>query len=395
MKDRPAILGGQPRFTQILPFVKPYLPPYAAVNGRLAEIFASGILTKGHFLEGFEKSVAKHLGVPHAVGVSSCTVGLALAYQALGIAGEVIVPSFTFMATVHALTWVGAIPVFADIDPQTWTVDPASVESKITPKTVAVVGVHTFGNPASVEELTGLTAKYGLTLVFDAAHGFGTLCQGQPVGRYGCAEVFSASPTKLLVTGEGGLVASGDQELADKIRRSREYGNDGSYDSHVPGLNGRMQEFSAILGLESLGLLEKNASRRNEIATVFRNRLGRLPGVGFQKIRPADRSSYKDFVISIESEHFGLTRDALSAALRAEGIDTRNYYDPPLHLQTAYRQYQAMSRGTLPVTEALAKTALSLPIYAGMTLDDIEGICTAIEAVHRHAEEIRKALPVG
>ena len=389
MFDKPAILGGTPVFGQFVPLVRPTLPPYDDDFARdVAGLFESGMLTKGEHLREFEERMAAHLGVRHAVGVASCTLGLLLTYHGLGLKGEVVVPSFTFMATVHPLLWAGAEPVFVDIDPHTWNVDPARVEAAITERTRAIVAVHNFGNPAPIAELEALAQRYGLRLVFDAAHGAGSLYRGQPVGGFGDAEVFSLSPTKLLVAGEGGIVATNDDGLAEHVRLGREYGNSGDYDSRFPGLNARLPEFNALLGTRSLDLLEESAERRNCVATVFRERLGRLPGLTFQRIHPTDRCSYKDFSLLVDEERFGLTRDQLSAALRAENIDTRKYHHPPVHRHQTYQHTLPRWGDALPVTDQVARQSLSLPIWSHMDPDTVAGICRAVERTHHFAEAL-------
>jgi dTDP-4-amino-4,6-dideoxygalactose transaminase len=233
--------------------------------------------------------------------------------------------------------------------------------------------------------------------LFDSAHGFGTLYQGKPVGGQGDAHCFSMSPTKLLVAGEGGIVSTNDDALAQHIRLGREYGNDGTYDSAFAGMNARMPEISALMGLYGLPLLEGTARGRNDVARKYRAGLESLPGLHFQAVRPGDRSSYKDFSIVVDAEAFGLTRDELALALRADHVDTRKYYDPPAHRQTAYQHFAAPGQ-ELPRTEALAQGSLSLPI--GAQVDDavIAGVCQAIAAIQAHRNEVRQrlagALPV-
>jgi len=393
MVDKPAILGGSPVFHRFIPLVQPTLPPY---DDRLAcyvaELFQTGMLTKGKYLREFEVRMADYLGVKHAVAVSSCTLGLLLTYHGLGLTGEVIVPSFTFMATVHPLLWVGAEPVFVDIDPYTWNIDPQRVEAAITERTTAIVAVHNFGNPAPVAELETIARRHGLKLIFDAAHGFGSLYRGRPVGGFGDAEVFSLSPTKLLVAGEGGIVATNNEDLAEHIRVGREYGNPGDYDSRFAGLNARLPEFNAILGLRGLEMLEENALRRNRVAAAFRERLGHLPGLTFQRVHPEDRSSYKDFSLLVDEAAFGLTRDELALALRAENIDTRKYHDPPAHTHKAYRHLYERYRDHLPVTDHIAPRSLSLPIWSHMDETTVNGICAAIERIHAYADEVKATL---
>jgi dTDP-4-amino-4,6-dideoxygalactose transaminase len=387
MQTKPAILGGTPLFESKVPMVRPVLPSFEDMEEGIRHILSSGMVTRGRYLEAFEKAAAEHLGVRHAVAVSSCTSGLMLTYQGLGLSGEVVVPSFTFMATVSALAWCGLKPVFAEIDPASSTLDPADVEAVITPQTTAIVAVHNFGAPADIQGLEEVARRRNLRLIFDAAHGFGAQYQGRPVGGQGDAQVFSLSPTKLLITGEGGLVSTNDDELAARLRIGREYGNDGSYDSAFHGLNARMPEFNALMGYHSLKNLENAARSRNEFAAHFTRELGRLPGLGFQAIRPSDRSSYREYSLTVDETAFGLTRDQLALALAAENIDTRKYYDPPVHCHTAYRHFH--TGRPLPKTDWLASHSLSLPMWSRMEGEVIQRICDGFERAHQHAAEIR------
>ena len=211
MQNSPAILGGEPAFPEKIPIVRPVLPSLPEMSDDLQHMLVSGMVTKGQHLAAFEKALADHIGVKRAVGVSSCTSGLMLTYTGLGLTGDVIVPSFTFMATVSALVWCGLRPIFADVDARTTNLDPAEAEARITPRTTAIVAVHNFGNPADIPALQAVADRHNLKLIFDAAHGFGARYQGVPVGSQGHAQVFSLSPTKLLIAGEGGIVATNDE----------------------------------------------------------------------------------------------------------------------------------------------------------------------------------------
>ncbi|HZZ26609.1 MAG TPA: DegT/DnrJ/EryC1/StrS family aminotransferase [Pirellulales bacterium] len=387
----PAILGGQPAFEQLVPIVRPTLPPFSELSTELAEIVTSGMVTRGRHLRAFEEAAAEHLRVKHAVAVSSCTTGLMLTYQGLGLTGDIIVPSFTFMATISAAVWAGLRPVMVDVERHTHNIDPAAIEQAITPATRAIVAVHNFGNPADIAALEQIAKRRNLKLVFDAAHGFGARFQGVPVGPQGDAHVYSLSPTKLVVAGEGGIVATNSDELAEKIRCGREYGMGKAYDSLFAGINARMSEFHACLGRHSLVLLEKHASRRQEIVALFRRELGRLPGIGFQEVLPGNRCSYKDFSLTVDSAAFGLSRDGLAKALTAENIDTRKYYDPPAHRQTAYRQF-APPAGQLKVTDLLAASCLSLPLWSHLTDEIALQICRACQRIHDAAEDVKTHL---
>jgi dTDP-4-amino-4,6-dideoxygalactose transaminase len=232
--------------------------------------------------------------------------------------------------------------------------------------------------------------KHHLKLIFDAAHGAGASYQGDPVGKQADAQIFSLSPTKLLITGEGGIVATNDDDLAEKIRMGREYGNDGNYDSAFAGLNARMPEFNALLGLWSLANLEKAALHRNETVAIFEEALGTLPGIGFQQVRPGDRHSYRELSITIDEKNFGLTRDELATALAADNVDTRKYYMPPIHQQRAYRSYHEGQ--PLPNTVWLSTHSLSLPMWSNMSEKVALTICETIRQIHDQASEIHKAL---
>ena len=390
MSDVPAILGGAPAFPSKIHIVRPVMPDFSEMADSVQSILRSGMVTKGEHLKRFEQAIREHLGVRHAIAVSSCTSGLMLTYRGLGLTGDVVVPSFTFMATVSALVWSGLRPIYADVDPGTTNLDPAAAEAAITPQTSAIVAVHNFGNPAEIDALRDVANRHGLKLIFDSAHGFGALYQGHPVGRQADAHIFSLSPTKLLITGEGGIVATNDDALAEKIIMGREYGNSGSYDSAFAGLNARMPEFNALLGLHSLERLEDAARTRNQAAEMFHELLGALPGVAFQEIRAGNRCSYKDLSVTFDPERFGLTRDELAQALAAENIDTRKYYEPPVHRQTAYQHFY--DGRPLPNTEWLASNSLSFPMWSNMEPQVVMNICQAVQRIYQNRAAVRACL---
>jgi dTDP-4-amino-4,6-dideoxygalactose transaminase len=291
--------------------------------------------------------------------------------------GEVVIPSFTFLAAPAAIVWNNLRPVFVDAEPDTTNVSVAAVRAAITPRTVAIAACHNFGNPCDIAALEALAAEYNLPLVVDAAHGFGASMHGRPVGAGGTVEVFSLSPTKLLVAGEGGIVATDCDCLAHFVRMGREYGNDGSYDALFPGVNGRMPEMSAAIALEGLSLLDDVSAERNRLAQAYREELGDLPGIGFVQTMPGAVSSYKDFSITVDPTRFGMTRDGLRRLLAAQGIETRAYYNPPCHRQTAFEHFHDRSK-PLPVTELLAARSLALPIGAHVDRAVVREVCDVI-----------------
>jgi len=369
-----------------IPIARPFLSNPEGLAGDVNRILASGALTKGRWLHELENKTAEYLGVKHAIAVSSGTTGLMLAYRALDLRGEAIVPSFTFMATATALVWARVRPVFVDSDFHTKNIEPKAIAEQITPNTTAIVAVHNFGNPAPIAELQEIANRHKLKLIFDAAHAFGARYQHQPIGAQGDVQVFSLSPTKLVVAGEGGIIATNCDDLARRLRLAREYGNDGTYDSVVVGLNGRLPEISALLGLQSLRELISAVENRNAYAAFYQRELRKLPGIGFQEVSSTDSTTYKDFVITIDEEQFGLSRDELMAALEAENIETRSYYNPPVHLQTVFRRFACRD---LPVTEKLARQCLSLPMWSQMESGVLERICATIEAIQRKCEELK------
>jgi dTDP-4-amino-4,6-dideoxygalactose transaminase len=387
MRDVPALLGGTPIFKNKVNIVRPVMPDYTELIDGVKDIVSTGMVTKGKYLRAFEEAIADHLKVEHVVAVSSCTSGLMLTYKGLGLTGDVVVPSFTFMATVSSLIWSDLRPIFADVNPHTTNLDPAAAEAAITPETSAIVAVHNFGNPAEIDALKAIAQKHNLKLIFDAAHGFGALYKGQPVGNQSDAHVFSLSPTKLLITGEGGIVSTNDERLAEQIRMGREYGNDGNYDSAFAGLNARMPEFNALMGLYSLKGLENAAESRNETANYYQEMLGRLPGIAFQEVLPGNRNSYKDFSITVDPENFGITRDQLATALVVENIDTRKYYEPPAHRQIAYKEFY--NGNQLANTDLLSERSLSFPMWSQMEQEVSAGICEAVQRIYENRAKIR------
>jgi dTDP-4-amino-4,6-dideoxygalactose transaminase len=379
----PAALGGDPAFPEGLPLVRPSVPDPAALADDVRRIVESRILTNGPTVRRLEERLEAYLGVRHCVAVSSCTLGLMLVLRAKGLEGEVVVPSFTFSATVHAAVWNGLVPRFADVDRETLTLDPAWVRAVAGDRTSAVLATHTFGTPCATEALAKEAERGGMLLLFDAAHALGSRHEGVPVGRFGAAEVFSLTPTKLVVAGEGGVVATDQDDLAEACRVGREYGNPGDYDTRFVGLNARMSEFHAAMALRSLDGLDDRVNSRNELAARYRERLAPLPGISFPAVRPGDVSTYKDLTVLVDPERFGLEAACLAGALGAEGVDTRRYYAPPVHAQ---RSYRGSAHPDLPVTEWAAARVLTLPLWTDMQSADVDRVAEAVGRIRNYPE---------
>jgi len=387
---RPALLGGPPAFGDGLPLTRVALSGREALQQRLTAILDSGMLTNGATVRELEERIAARLGVAHAVAVANCTAGLMLVYQALGVAGRrVVLPSFTFAASAHAAVWAGAAVDFADVDPATATLDPADVDGHLD-GAAALSATHVYGTPCDVEALQKVADEAGVPVVYDAAHALGSVHQGVPVGRFGTAEVFSLSPTKVVVAGEGGIVTTGDPALAGALRIGRDYGNPGDYDCRFPGLNARLSELHAAVALASLDGLDERIEHRNELARVFAGELDGLPGIRVVVPPPGDRSTFKDLTVVIDARRFGVDAAVMQLALRAEGIDSRRYYHPPIHRQQAYAARWATPR-PLPVTDELAASALSPPLWSHMDAATVRRVAEAFVRVHDNAGAVARA----
>jgi len=383
---RAAVLGGEPAFREPLPLVRPALGGETGLVQRYAEILDSGLLTNGPTVRELEATVAERLGVAHVVGVASCTSGLMLVLQALGATGRVVMPSFTFAASAHAVAWAGGTPWFAEVSEDALTLDPDHARRAIAESdegVVAMTATHVYGTPCRTEALQDVADRAGIPLVYDAAHGLGSIRHGTPVGRFGVAEVFSLSPTKVVVAGEGGLVATDDAELAAAVRMGRDYGNPGDYDCRFVGLNARMSELHAATALQSLRMLDEALVRRHELVGVFWAELGDVAGLRGPVLDAGDVSTYKDLTLVVDEQACGLSAADLGRALAAEGIDSRHYYNPPIHQQHAYRGLPARD---LPLTDRLARSVVSPPLWSHMSEAQVRGIAAAVrEIVSRSA----------
>jgi FlaA1/EpsC-like NDP-sugar epimerase/dTDP-4-amino-4,6-dideoxygalactose transaminase len=385
-----ALLSGTSPNGAGLPFARPARPPLERVLQRVSHSYESGQLTNGVLVRELEERMADRVRVDHVVAVSSCTSGLMLVVQALveGRPGPVVLPSFTFSASAHAVAWNGRTPRFVECDPDTFQIDLAHAEAALD-GAGALMPTHVFGAPCSPEAVEKLAASNGVPVVFDAAHALGATFRERPIGGFGDAEVFSLTPTKPMVAGEGGLVATHDADLAARVRLGRDYGNPGDYDTRFVGLNARMSEFHAAMALESLNLLDRTLARRRELALRYVAGLADVPGIRSQTVPLADLSTYKDFTIAVDADQFGIDRNQLVAVLAAQGIDTRNYFDPPVHRQQAYRAEPPLC---LPTTEAVSRSVVSLPIYPDLSFDDVNVVIRTIWLAHAHAEAVAAEL---
>lgn len=387
-----AVLGGTPKFESVLHIGRPNLGNFEAFAQRSRDIWARRWLTNdGPYLREFEEQIQSRLGVGHAIAVANGTIGLELAIRALDLQGEVIVPSFTFIATAHALKWLGVRPVFCDISSTSHNIDPQEIESLITPQTTGIMGVHLWGEACDVEALQLIAERRGIHLLYDASHAFGNSINGTAIGNFGEAEVFSFHATKFVNTFEGGLITTNNPQLADKLRLMRNFGFRGYDQVAELGTNGKMSEISAAMGLTSLESMEEFIACNRENYRSYSCILTDVPGIKLLEPKFPDESNLQYVVCEITPETFGLTRDELQLSLVMENIRARRYFYPGCHQSIPYRT-ASNNPTALPNTELATSRVLQLPTGTAIGPDEINLIGELIRNCHDQAPAIRRRL---
>lgn len=388
-----AIFGTPPQFAEALHVGRPNIGNREKLLQRINAILDSRWLTNnGTFVQEFERRIADFLNVKHCVVMCNATVALEIAIRALGLRGEVIVPSFTFVATAHALQWQEITPVFCDVDPVTHNLDPLKVEAMITPRTSGIIGVHVWGRPCAIEALSKIAERRNLKLMFDAAHAFGNSYKGRMIGNFGHVEIFSFHATKFFNTFEGGAVVTNDDDLATKIRLMKNFGFAG-YDTVIYiGTNGKMSEISAAMGLTGLESLDDfiAANRRNYAA--YRDGLQNIPGIHLVAYNEAERCNYQYVIVEVDETVTGIGRDELVRVLRAENVLARRYFYPGCHEMEPYRSYFPHAGLLLPETKQLTQRVMSLPTGTAVRPEEIAAICAIIHLAVRESKELASRL---
>ncbi len=343
----------------------------------IKQIFESGELTNGQYVRAFENTFQSQLRVPHAVAVSSCTSGLILLIKALNLSGrKVIVPTFTFSATVHALLWNHCFPILVDCDYETFNISTSDVEEKLKEDNHHIAGIvatHIFGNPCDIDKLEELSERYNCKLIFDSAHALGSKYHHQNIADRGNGSVYSFSPTKLLTTMEGGMITLNSKSDAKRLKKLRNYGNEGNYDFWESGLNARMNEVSGLMGLDLLQKVREDyIDRRSGYAEYYKHGLCDLD-IKFQKINETNISAYKDFAILLKSEKI---RDHLRSELLMSDIETRKYFKP-VHETIMFDSFNRH----LYNSESIGRRILCLPIWNRMEQSTLDFIIKSIREV--------------
>jgi perosamine synthetase len=359
----------------------------------VAEVVRSGRLALGPNTVAFERSVAEYVGVRHAVAVSSGTAALHLIVRALGLGpgDEVLVPSFTFAASVNAILYEGARPVFVDVEPETYNLDPADVERRITPRSRAIMAVDVFGHPVEWDALIPIAERYDLRVIDDACEALGAAYRGTPIGRFGAAATFAFYPNKQLTTGEGGMIVTDEDEVARKARCWRNQGRDemSAWLEHADlGYNYRLDEMSAALGRSQMARLETFLAKRQRVAGMYMERLQSFDWLRPPQVKHHVRMSWFVYVITLAP---GLDRDPIMRALEAQGVPSRGYF-APIHQQPYLRDRLGSDSARLPVTEEIARRTIALPFHNNLTERDVDRV---VDALAKVGTGLRRSVAVG
>lgn len=388
-----AIFGSAPAFAEQLHVGRPNIGVRESLLRRINDMIDRKWLSNnGPYVQELEARIAALIGVRHCIAMCNGTIALEITMRALGLHGEVIVPSMTFIATAHALQWQEITPVYADISPDTCTLDPEAVRRMITPRTTGIVGVHLWGRPCDIEPLEEIAAAHHLKLVFDAAHAFRCSHKGRMIGSFGNAEVFSFHATKFFNTFEGGAVVTNDDELANRIRLMKNFGFRG-YDNVIYiGTNGKMVEPCAAMGLTNLESLEQFVSVNYRNYKIYERELRSVPGITLHTFDESEKCNYQYIVLDVDEAATGIDRDAIIRLLHEENVLARRYFFPGCHRMEPYRSYFPHSHLLLPETERVAQRVLSLPTGTAVGEDDIIRICGLVKLIVANGPEIARRL---
>ena len=354
---------------------KPYLPPLEEMMPYLEKIWESGIISNsGPFHQELETQMCDYLGVDHISLFSNATIALLVAVKALNITGEVITTPFSFVATAHSLLWNNVTPVFIDIDPISLNMDPTKIEAAITSKTTGIMPVHVYGRPCDVDEIEKIATKNKLKVIYDAAHAFGVNCHGGSVLNHGDLSVVSFHATKVFNTFEGGAIVCKDSKTKQYIDKLKNFGFAGENNVIQVGINGKMSEFNAALGLIQLKHIDDVIEKRRFIDCTYRNSIEKILGLSCLEDTGEYRKNYSYFPIIVQAD-YALTRDELYEFLKANGIYTRRYFYPLISDFSMYSDLSSANRENLKIAAAHADKILCLPIYPDLTEDVVNHIC--------------------
>jgi dTDP-4-amino-4,6-dideoxygalactose transaminase len=362
---------------------RPMLADLDEVNKELREIWESQWLTNGGVKhQKLEEELKKTLKVPSLSLFNNGTIALIVAIRSLRLSGEVITTPFTFPATPHVLAWNDITPVFCDINETTLTIDTDKLEKMITPRTSGILGVHVYGMPCNVHKIQEVADRYGLRVIYDAAHAFGTEIEGVGIGTFGDISMFSFHATKLFHTIEGGALTFNASHLKPRIDLLKNFGIKNEEEVVMPGINGKLNELQAAIGLINLRHLDEERAKRHKIVATYKQNLADIPGIKIFEIPEKIRNSYQYFMIRIGSE-FGRSRDEIHTELKKYNVITRKYFYPLCSDYSCYRQLPSANPENLPVAQRVVKEVLCMPLYGNLKLEDVETICQIIRSLKK------------
>lgn len=393
--DDLAVFGGNPLFQQPLQVGQLKTPPIEKLEEAFRGIFERRYFSSnGPLVRELDERFAEYLGVRHAICVTNGTMALIIALESLQLTGEIIVPTFTFPATVQAPVWAGLKPVFCDVDPETHMITPETVAPVITDRTVAILGVHLWGRACDIEGLQSLADQHGLKLIFDAAHAIDCTYKGQKIGGFGQAEAFSFHATKILNGAEGGCITTNDNDLAAAMRTIRTVHESETFADVTLRLNGRMSEAQAAMALLSLKDLPANIAKNKTIHQAYESHIKNIPGIELIAYDSSEQNNYQYVIIDVKEEEAGLSRDMIVEILKGENILARKYFHPGVHRMKPFADWYPNIAESIPVTEGLCKRLFQLPNSNPLEMPDVEKICDLLHFIVSNANTLSERLPI-
>ena len=363
----------------IITVTSPLLPNLDEFTDSLKEIWESKWITNnGQFHQKLEAALAEYLKVPYISLFTNGTLPLLTALQALRITGEVITTPYSFVATTHALWWNGIKPVFVDIDPSTGNIDPQKIEAAITPRTTAILPVHVYGKPCDTEAIQAIADKYGLKVIYDAAHAFGVEVNGESLLNAGDMSTLSFHATKVFNTIEGGAMVMHDEKTKQRIDYLKNFGFANEIEVVGPGINSKMDEVRSAYGLLNLKQVDAAIAARQKVAVAYRKALRNVDGISFWDDMPGVRHNYSYFPIFIDVEKYGMTRDELYMKMKDQGVWGRRYFYPLISEFSTYRGLESSRSENLPNAHMMADTVICLPMHHALTKEEIDKIIMVI-----------------
>ena len=361
--------------SQTITVTSPLLPDQEEFNAILKEIWTSKWITNnGQFHKQLEKALAEYLKVPYISLFTNGTLPLLTALQALRITGEVITTPFSFVATTHSIWWNGCKPVFVDIDPRTGNIDPDKIEAAITPRTTAIMPVHVYGNPCDCKRIQDIAEKYGLKVIYDAAHAFGVEENGESILKWGDLSTLSFHATKVYNTIEGGAMIMHDEATKRRIDDLKNFGFHDEVTVVAPGINSKMDEVRAAYGLLNLRQVDAAIESRHQVAVRYREALKDVEGVSFFEDIPGVRHNYAYFPIFIDEKRYGMSRDALYAKMKVADVLGRRYFYPLISEFTTYRGLDSARPENLPNAHKMADSVICLPMHHALSGENLNRI---------------------